>query len=278
MKHALNITTTLILCGSMAQAYAQSPAACIATPSCTTLGYTSTTSCTDGLKCPFGEAWNCTHINKITELTNKITELEKTITEKSNNATKSCGIGNIFYSDWTCSIELDSSKTPIGVVVYDDGLGHGQVMALKSIGSYQWGGYGTDIPTLQNYTDNSTAQNDISSCANSAKIIRTGDKSKYPAVWAANEYSTEGTNAGDWCLPAAGIFTHIYNNENTINTGFSRAGGTQFTTNTRAWSSNEYNSNSAWRSYFSGEFYISTDYKGYSSVTGFNQVFPVLTF
>ena len=43
-------------------------AACIQTPTCSSLGYESTTSCSGGLKCPFGNAWNCTFINKITEL------------------------------------------------------------------------------------------------------------------------------------------------------------------------------------------------------------------
>ena len=54
MKKILYTTTAFILFG-----LAQSQAACIATPSCTSLGYASTTSCTDGLKCPFGNYWYC---------------------------------------------------------------------------------------------------------------------------------------------------------------------------------------------------------------------------
>ena len=262
MKRIFYYTTTaLVLSCGISQAQT-----CVPTPDCSTLGYTSSSSCTNGIKCPFGNYWNCDLANKITELTNKITEQTNKITEietkveevevivtRPNSALKFCGVGNIFYSDWTCSIELDSSKTPIGVVVYDDGLGHGQVMALKSIGSYAWGGYGTDIPTLSNYTSAEVAQNDIGSCANSAKIMAAGDKSKYPAVWAANEYSTEGTSAGDWCLPAAGIFTSYYNNRTAINLGFEKVGGTTFTTSTYAWSSSE-NYYNAWRSYFSRSY------------------------
>ena len=55
-------------------------AACIQTPTCSSLGYTSTSSCTGGTKCPFGNYWNCTASDlndKITEITNKITEIEK---------------------------------------------------------------------------------------------------------------------------------------------------------------------------------------------------------
>ena len=258
----------------------------VPTPDCSTLGYTSSSSCTNGIKCPFGNYWNCDLSNKITELTNKITEQTNKITEietkveevevivtRPNSALKFCGVGNIFYSDWTCSIELDSSKTPIGVVVYDDGLGHGQVMALKSIGSYAWEGYGTDIPTLSNYTSAEVAQNDIGSCANSAKIMAAGDKSKYPAVWAANEYSTEGTSAGDWCLPAAGIFTSYYNNQTAINLGFEKVGGTTFTDSTYAWSSSENDSTWAWTSNFNYSYGL-INHRKYN----YYEVRPVLAF
>ena len=256
MKHALNITTTLILCGSMAQAYAQSPAACIPTPSCTSLGYTSTTSCTDGLKCPFGNYWNCTHINKITELTNKITELEKVI-ETSQSQGEICAIGSTLYSDKSCSIIPQKGKTPIGIVVYVDGNGGGQALALNSIGSYIWGGYGTDVSSLTDYSSASDASKDLASCDNSKKIMAAGDKSTYPAVWAANEYSTEGTSAGDWCLPAAGIFTSYYNNQTSVNLGFDRVKGTKFSNTspyTMAWSSSEGSNTSAWNSGFNTNY------------------------
>ena len=94
-------------------------AACIPTPSCASLGYESSSSCEGGIKCPFGNAWNCT-------LVNKITELEKVIEEGGAGGNKNCAVGHIYYSDKTCSASLDSSKTPIGVVVYVDGQGHGQ--------------------------------------------------------------------------------------------------------------------------------------------------------
>ena len=283
MKRIFYYTTTAIIisCG-ITQAQT-----CVPTPTCSTLGYTSTTACDGGLKCPFGNYWNCDLANKITELTNKITEQTNKITEiekkveevevivtRPNSALKFCGVGNIFYSDWTCSIELDSSKTPIGVVVYDDGLGHGQVMALKSIGDYEWGGKGTNIPTLSNYNSVEVAQYDIGSCANSAKIMAAGNKDTYPAVWAANEYSTEGTSAGDWCLPAAGIFTSYYNNQDAINTGFSRASGTPFGEYTYVWSSSE--SSNDYNALFSG-FYTSYGITG-NLKDEYLEVRPVLPF
>ena len=146
-------------------------------------------------------------------------------------------------------------------------------MALKSIGSYAWGGYGTDISTLTNYTSGTASSKDYDSCSNTAKIVAAGDSSKYPAAWAAHEYSTEGTNAGDWCLPAAGIFTSYYHNQYAINTGFCRANGTNFTNSTKAWSSSEKHSNYVWYSLFSTSYGLSLANKDASL-----EVRPVLEF
>ena len=247
MKKIICYTTTalVISCG-MSQAQT-----CVPTPDCQTLGYTSSSYCSGGLKCPFGNYWNCDAVNcelsgKVTELTEKIVELEKKIDQQQQQ--ESCVVGSILYLDMTCSVTVTGGKTPIGIVVYIDGAGGGQAMALKSIGSYKWSSESKDISGITNYESASSASKDYDSCGNTAKIIAAGDKSKYPAAWAAHEYKTAGTEAGDWCLPAAGIFTSYYNNQDAINTGFKRAGGTQFTGSSRAWSSSEYYgySNYAW--------------------------------
>ena len=232
-------------------------AACIPTPSCASLGYESSSSCEGGIKCPFGNAWNCTVINKVNEITNKVTELEKVIEEGGvgDGNTKDCAIGSIFYSDHTCSYgALLPTKAPIGIVVYSDGVGHGQVMSLNSIGSYKWSSEYVDISTLQNFTSDSAASQDLASCENTAKIIAAGGKSKYPAAWAAHEYKTVGTEAGDWCLPAAGIMTSIYNNMELINIGYGLASGSKIGTSSNIWSSSEYDRDYAWSSGFSRDY------------------------
>ena len=264
MKKILYATTAFILCG-----IAQSQAACIATPSCTSLGYTSTSSCTNGIKCPFGNYWNC-------DLANKITELEKTIENiKQESATSTCKIGSILYSDMSCADDVVAYKTPIGVIVYMGPRGY-QAMALKSLDTkYKWSTESVgDISGLPNLSE-SDASKDYASCENSKIIMAAGDKNKYPAVWAAHEYSTEGTKAGDWCLPAAGIFTLYNNNQEAINTGFSRADGTKFTFNTDAWSSSEYDNSRAWYSRLSN-----TDYGLYYNISksSSQEVRPVLEF
>ena len=246
-------------------------AACIPTPSCASLGYESSSSCEGGIKCPFGNAWNCTVINKVNEI-------EKIIQEGGTSGgkdTSNCKIGSIFYSDISCSYgKVVDGKTPIGVVVYVDGTGSGQAMALKSIGNYKWGEYGTDIPGLNNFTSDSSASTDLQSCTNTVIITAAGDKSKYPAAWAAHEYKTAGTNAGDWCLPAAGIMTSIKNNMSAINAGFVLAGGDQLGTSSYLWSSSETDSNYAWGSYFSNDYGLRSYGREYSS----GEVRPVLEF
>ncbi len=259
-------------------------AACIPTPSCSSLGYESSSSCEGGIKCPFGNAWNCTLTdikNKVTEITTEITEIKKVIEEGGvGGGNKNCQIGNIYYSDKSCSVSLDSSKTPIGVVVYVDGQGHGQVMALGSIGNYEWGPDDVDIPTLTNFTTDGSASYDLASCANTDKILAAGGS--YPAAVAAHEYKTEGTNVGDWCLPAAGILTSIYNNMELVNIGYGLVSGTRIGKNIRIWSSSEYEGGKrclAFVSYFStdsgsiGNYGVASGYKD-----GSYEVRPVLEF
>ena len=163
-----------------------------------------------------------------------------------------CQIGAIFYSDKTCSMQLRDGKTPIGVVVYIDSNGGGQVMSLSKVGGtvYMWDirSYSDrdNVFDLNDFEYSDRASQDFTSCENTGKILAQGNNSIYPAAWAAHEYSTEGTSAGDWCLPAAGIFTSIYNNLEAINMGFRRVGKTEFSSITRAWSSSENDSNDAW--------------------------------
>ena len=234
--------------GVIAMTAGMAYAACIPTPSCSSLGYESSSSCEGGIKCPFGNAWNCT-------LVNKITEIEKIIQESgasgSKGDTSNCVVGSIFYSDWTCSYgAVLPTKIPIGVVAYSDGIGHGQVMALKSIGSYKWGPTETNVPGLTNFKDSEAAAQDLASCSNTEKILTAGDKNTYPAAWAAHEYKTEGTNVGDWCLPAAGVFASYYEYRQLINTNMTNVGGTQIEDGLYDyWSSSVY-SDGAWRSEF----------------------------
>ena len=302
MRKGLLISTMLVSVAGLemsANVWAQ-----CATTTCSSLGYTSSSNTGDCLKCPFGEAWACPKITcpdnakytcSGTNITGgvgipcngKYTEcacasgyewengncIQASIWGQCTGLAASCTIGDILFSDGTCSTNTVSGKTPIGIVIYISDEGCGQALALKSIGNYEWGRSGTDISSLPNHT-RVTAVLDLDSCSNTAKIIAEGDKSTYPAAWAAHEYKTEGTSAGDWCLPAAGIFNSYYNNQTLVNLGFDRVNGIKFTTSTHAWSSSELDKNWAWYSDFSNAYGLSSHYK-YSY---FFEVRPVIEF
>ena len=296
MKRIFYYTTTaLVLSCGITQAQT-----CVPTPTCSSLGYTSSTACDGGLKCPFGNYWYCPsnsggecadfpytcfgrgYVEGAgigADCNGKYVKCEcyegfewkdgKGCIESSTE----CKIGAILYNDMTCSSSIYDHdigvKTAIGIVFYTDGMGHGQAMALQSLGSHKWGEYGIDIPTLTNYDTDESASKDYDSCENTAKIIAAGDKSKNPAAWAAHEYKTAGTKAGDWCLPAAGIFTSYYNNKDAIVSGFTKAGGVQFSYLT--WSSTEKTENTAWRG--GGGNGVGGDFKDYG-----REVRPVIEF
>ena len=69
-------------------------AACIQTPTCSSLGYTSSSSCTGGIKCPFGNAWNCTGPNNTTEINKLKTEISGIKTDISNIKTNITNLTN----------------------------------------------------------------------------------------------------------------------------------------------------------------------------------------
>ena len=217
MKQYLLLTSALVVLSGTAEA------ACIQTPSCSSLGYDSNSACENGLKCPWGNAWYC-----------------KVGGGSSTPDYSKCDIGNIFYSDKTCSVSLMPNKTPIGVIVYLDGQGHGQILGLKSLGKYQWSSKEADVPTLTNFPTLENGNYDLNSCPNTDKIIAAGDKTLYPAAWATHEYSTEGTEAGDWCLPSAGIIASICTNIQKVNIGLNNAGGEQISAKSQIWTSTEY--------------------------------------
>ncbi len=172
---------------------------------------------------------------------------------KCNGYAKNCNIGDILYSDGTCASSVVSGKTPIAVVVYKSDDGNcAQAMALNSLGKYAWkreggGEIATGLPV---YSDGLSASRDFKSCENTAIITAAGGTDLYPAAWAAEYYTTEGTKFSDWCLPAAGIFTSIFNNSSIINSGFEKAGGQQIENNYISWtSSGGDNSYRVWISY-----------------------------
>ena len=201
-------------------------------------------------------------------------------------ASETCKIGSIYYTDGTClsAANHQTNKTVLGIVVHTTDNGkHGQITTPWPIDAdgnkansnptiMAWGGYGTDISSLPNYTSSSSASTDYDSCGNTDKIVAAGDAGTYPAAWAARKYAPTSTTNGKWCLPAAGILRNIQKNQSAISTAVSKVGGASNLFNHWVWSSSEYSRGSAWSVYLNGSF-LGDDNKG-----GNNCVLPVLEF
>ena len=240
-------------------------AACIQTPTCSSLGYTSSSSCDGGIKCPFGNAWNCTasdlstqiteltnkiteQTNKITEITNKITTIEEKIVTIENGASSSnCIIGDILYSDMSCDPNVVYTKEPIGVV-FD--RANKLAIGLEESRQY-WSSEYYDVPRLSNMTSSAVTA-DWQGKNNTRVVLEfcKGFGVSYPAFEYVDSYKTEGTKAGDWYLPAMGELNAIYGNKDVLNIALEKIGGTKLGTDLY-WSSSEGSRDYAWSLRFS---------------------------
>ena len=216
MRKILLMSSALVASGLLSGGV---EAACIQTPNCTTLGYTSTTACEGGLKCPWGNAWFC-----------NVGGGGSSTPDYSN-----CKIGDILYSDMSCNANMVASKTPIGVV-FDTTNG-------LAIAKDEFTGYaqvGEDISGIKNYSSNADASSDWEGF-NNTKAMYNADKSgnNYTAIKSILTYTTTGTEQGQWYLPAGGELNTIGKNKDILNTTLSKIGGTQLSGN--YWSSSERN-------------------------------------
>lgn len=147
-------------------------------------------------------------------------------------------VGGIYYSDGTLTgpnDAVDTSKTPIGVIVQAPTLDNGlktTIMSLYDINSdgtdytsgnigIKWGKDGTTASTTDNpeIPNNDNGTKDISVYSGKAftKVLVDKYGSDAQAAYACSIYSTEGTEAGDWYLPSASELKQLwYNNRSVI--------------------------------------------------------------
>ena len=209
MRKFLLYSSALVVSGLLSST---AEAGCIQTPSCSSLGYTSTTACEGGLKCPWGNAWFCN---------------------------VGGGSSTPDYSNW--------SKKPIGVV-FD--RAHRLAMALdtaRKAWSDEYAVEHFDVPSLPNIDSESEAAADWQGKNNTRLVLeycKTNGKS-CSAFEYVNSYKTEGTKAGDWYLPAMGELNAIYGNKDVLNIALGKIGGPKLGTDLY-WSSSELFHDSAW--------------------------------
>ena len=232
---------------------------CATPPTCESLGYTLTASQCTGrtvLKCPLD--------------TSKIFCVSAA---EAGETTECSHVGDILYSDMTCSTAPISGKVAIGVVASPV---RGLAIALEQ-GAAEWSDGWFDIPNLTNNSGAPTA--DFRGKSNTKTIVdycRTNNKS-CPAAEYAYNYRTVGTETGDWYLPAGGELQSIYDNRVKLNKTLQALGKTLLQTsgsssNYMYWSSSENDNTSAWSLYFNGGNW------GTSSKDSTFSVRPVLAF
>ena len=308
MKTYLYLSTAIISVSlaTSGNAWAQ----CVSTQDCATLGYTET-SCPNGngVKCPFGNKWFCAN----TEITpEQCTELGftqictganqtggasqtcngkynickcatnftwNTDTKSCEANTANCVIGALYYSDGTCSQDKISSKTLLGVVIYDKSASqNGWIMTVKPVKTgIAWGVHGTTT----GITDKAVS----ASCTNTQKLVALG--SSYQAAITANNYKPTGTPSGkSWCLPSYDLLNNLNNSVNfaKVNAGITTAGGTILGNVYKSgsyyyeivWSSSESSSGGAWYFYArtSGSFGMRDYDKGYGNGSSVRPVLP----
>ena len=195
MTFNLKLSLNLLAAGfSLTYLAAPTQAACVS-GDCSALGYNKSESACSGdiIRCPFDTSKVFCKENKIE-------------------------IGDILYSDMTTShsFNIISGKTPIGVVFDTEKR---KALALSEFGNLAWSTTHFDIPSLPDIGYMSDPSIDSDGKSNTKKIIDycRGNSKSCPAAEKAYSYSTTGTKAGQWYLPAAGEMDIIANNSGKLN-------------------------------------------------------------
>ncbi|MBQ8436270.1 MAG: hypothetical protein IJX20_01325, partial [Alphaproteobacteria bacterium] len=93
------------------------------------------------------------------------------------------------------------------------------IISQKKSSKMTWASNASTDTSLTNMSQ-SQAKTDFNGKSNTAVIVAAypSDTSSNNAAIYCNEYSTAGTSAGDWYLPAAGeLYSYVYSNYSTIN-------------------------------------------------------------
>jgi len=274
------IGMTFICCLLSTTAHAE----CTPSPDCANMGYTETSCEGDSLKCPFDISklfcipcdssykYDCNGDNITggvgSACNGKYASCACSGGGEFNNGScpQSCTVGMIYYSDKSCSSNYDSSKTAIGVVVKDNEL----VLSQKKSSTMYWSNAYTDT-SLTNYESDTDAKTDFNGKSNTAVIVAAhpSETTSNNAAIYCNTYTTAGTSAGDWYLPAAGeLYSYVYGNYSAINTAMTAIGWT-FGDSVYFWSSSENSNTYAWP-VFSDDGHMPSLYKdGSNSVSCF---------
>ena len=243
-------------------------AECVPSPDCASIGYTETSCDGDSLKCPFDSSklkcfpcdssfrYSCTGENITGGIGNtcngKYVDCEckeRTIfTNGKCVCDTSCDVvGNIVYSDRSCSSCNLTDKIPVAIVAHKDE--NKRLIIPLNTPYKRWSSYNADVTILENLETAEIAKLDMDGANNSQRIreLFASDNETNNAAWYCYNLELEGFEEykNQWYLPAAWeLYNYYYGNITSIKKAFSTLGITTY--NTCFWSSSENNIHRAW--------------------------------
>ena len=134
-------------------------------------------------------------------------------------AVKSSKVGDIYYSDGTCSSALATGKTPIGIVVYvgSDAVSenlHGLVMALHNSGKDEWDTRNGSPKDLGLFPLALTVEDAMKDFRGLEKTKWLAEHNSAAAISAMNYNVSTPTGTTGWFIPSIGQWIAIVNNFN----------------------------------------------------------------
>ena len=232
-------------------------AECVPVPDCASIGYTETSCDGDSVKCPFDTSkLKCIPCDSSFRFTCDGENIVSAVGEPCNNkyvtcncvagatfsngeciCDTSCSVGNIYYSDGTCSSCKIANKTPIGIVVNtNENL---IIMGLEKENiRWSWNQIDDngnitvkgrlDISGIPNYANSTDAITDFRGFENTQAIVATyGENATNVAGVFCYNYAPTGleNSKHNWYFPAAGeSYNYMHKNLEKINTAFAILG------------------------------------------------------
>lgn len=157
-------------------------------------------------------------------------------------------------SQWNTA---NNSKA-VGVAILGDDCRF--VVAKEDIGQKAWGGYGTDIASLTNYTYSTEAAKDFAGVTNTRLIIEALGVGNAPAAEACASYSFLNGQTG--YLGAAGEWQLARSYKDELNSALKLIGGMTMKEN-NYWTSTESSSLYAWYQWFDSNSRLDGGRKNY---------------
>ena len=150
-----------------------------------------------------------------------------------------------------------NNSKAVGVAILGDDCRF--VVAKEDIGEKMWGGYGTDIASLTNYTSKTEAAKDFAGVTNTRLIIEALGVGNAPAAEACASYSFLNGQTG--YLGAAGEWKLARSYKDELNSALELIGGTKMTEGAY-WTSTEHSSLYAWYQWFDSDSDLGIPSKG----------------